>query len=74
VPITSYTYQNVGIIIGVKPRVHHNKEVTLEMKLEFSGRQGVCDGVRRRGSTDHRNPDVETNLRLGDGETTSWLD
>jgi len=29
VPITSFTYQNVGITVQVEPRVHHNQEVTL---------------------------------------------
>ena len=69
VPITSYTYQNVGIIIGVKPRVHHNKEVTLEMKLEFSAVKG---SVSAAGGTEQPiigTRTVETNLRLGDGET-----
>ena len=69
VPITSYTYQNVGIIIGVKPRVHHNKEVTLEMKLEFSAVKGY---VTASGGGDQPiigTRTVETNLRLGDGET-----
>ena len=36
VPITSYTYQNVGITVQIEPRVHHNKEVTLRVSLEAS--------------------------------------
>ena len=30
VPITSFTYQNVGITVQIEPRVHHNKEITLK--------------------------------------------
>ena len=36
VPITSFTYQNVGITVQIEPRVHHNKEVTLKVQVEIS--------------------------------------
>ncbi len=69
VPITSYTYQNVGIIIGVKPRVHHNKEVSLEIKLEFSAVKGSVSTVGGGEQPIIGTRTVETNLRLGDGQT-----
>ena len=34
VPITSFQYQDVGIRIDLEPRVHHNQEVTLKVKVE----------------------------------------
>src|SRR6185436_2876958 len=33
VPITSFQYQDVGIRIDLEPRVHHNQEVTLKIKV-----------------------------------------
>ena len=36
VPITSFTYQNVGITVQIEPRVHHNKEITLTVQVEIS--------------------------------------
>jgi general secretion pathway protein D len=35
-PITSFQYRDVGITIDVEPRVHHNREITLELKVEIS--------------------------------------
>ncbi|MCU0232473.1 MAG: hypothetical protein MUE90_00355 [Thermoanaerobaculales bacterium] len=36
VPITSFQYKDVGIQIEVEPRVHHNREITLNLKVEIS--------------------------------------
>jgi general secretion pathway protein D len=36
VPITAFQYKNVGIQIEVEPRVHHNHEITLNLKVEIS--------------------------------------
>jgi general secretion pathway protein D len=36
VPITSFQYQDIGIKIDVEPRVHHNREVTLNLTVEIS--------------------------------------
>jgi general secretion pathway protein D len=36
VPITAFNYQDVGIKINVEPRVHHNDEITLKLKVEVS--------------------------------------
>jgi general secretion pathway protein D len=36
VPITSFQYRDVGIQIEVEPRVHHNREITLDLKVTIS--------------------------------------
>jgi len=36
VPITSFQYKDIGIQIEVEPRVHHNQEITLNLKVEIS--------------------------------------
>jgi general secretion pathway protein D len=35
-PITSFQYRDVGIQIEVEPRVHHNREITLDLRVEIS--------------------------------------
>jgi general secretion pathway protein D len=35
-PITSFQYRDVGIQIEVEPRVHHNREITLDLKVSIS--------------------------------------
>jgi len=35
-PITSFQYRDVGIQIEVEPRVHHNREITLELAVTIS--------------------------------------
>lgn len=69
VPVTSFTYQNVGIIIDMKPRVHHNKEITLEVKLEISSLAGSVEGTGGVSQPIIGTRSVETTIRLGDGET-----
>ncbi|MDQ7088024.1 MAG: cohesin domain-containing protein [Acidobacteriota bacterium] len=69
VPITSFTYQNVGIIVDVKPRVHHNKEITLELKLEISSLSGTVEGTGGVSQPIIGTRTIETTIRLKDGET-----
>jgi general secretion pathway protein D len=69
VPITSFTYQNVGITVQLEPRVHHNKEVTLKLDVEISSLAGsiaVSGGVSQP-IIGTRN--IKTVIRLRDGET-----
>ena len=69
VPITSFTYQNVGITVQLEPRVHHNKEVTLKVKVEVSQLAG---SVSAGGGVDQPiigTREIETVIRLRDGET-----
>ncbi len=63
-PLTSYNYQEVGIKIEVEPRVHHNGDISLKMKLEISSivdnREGFQPVIGKRT--------VETVLRVNTGE------
>ncbi|MBV8200216.1 MAG: hypothetical protein JOZ15_06300 [Acidobacteria bacterium] len=68
VPITSFQYQDVGIKIEIEPRVHHNQEVTLKVKIEVSN---LGSNVTFNGQTQ---PTIstrtfDTTIRLQDGET-----
>lgn len=69
VPITSFQYQDVGIKIEIEPRIHHNDEITLNLKVEVSN---VTDEVA--GTQGARQPiistrAIESTIRLHDGET-----
>jgi len=68
VPITSFTYQNVGITLQIEPRVHHNREVTLKLQVEFSQ---VTGGVESDsgGQPIIGTRQIQTVIRLRDGET-----
>ncbi len=69
VPITSFQYQDVGIRIEIEPRVHHNKEVTLKLKIEVSQITSYVagSGGQRQPVIGTRN--IESKIRLKDGET-----
>lgn len=69
VPITSFTYQEVGIVIEIEPRVHHNKEVTLKLNVEVSqlGEQ-VSTGTGQTAPAINTRQ-INTVIRLKDGET-----
>ncbi|MDD8015139.1 MAG: cohesin domain-containing protein [Acidobacteriota bacterium] len=64
-PITSYTYQDVGIDIKIKPRIHTEKEITLELEIKLTslGGTGYADIpiITTR--------EVKNVIRLKDGET-----
>lgn len=68
IPITSFQYQDVGIRIDIEPRVHHNQEVTLKIKVEVSNVNGSVS------SPSGDQPIIGTRtidsvIRLQDGET-----
>jgi len=65
VPITSYQYQDVGIKIEVEPRVHHNREITLKVKVEVSNIAGYNEDNQPIIGT----RTINTVIRLEDGET-----
>ncbi len=65
VPLTSYQYQDVGIKINVEPRVHHNREITLKVKVEVSQVAGTAQG----GMPIIGTRTIDTVIRLKDGET-----
>ena len=64
-PITSFEYKNVGVNIDITPRVHHDGEVTLELKLDISavGPPGF------QGLPTFNSRTVNSTIRLRDGET-----
>jgi general secretion pathway protein D len=68
-PITSFDYKNVGVNIDITPRVHHDNDVTLTLKLEVSSvaqSVGVA-GVQNLPTFNSRQ--LTTVIRLRDGET-----
>jgi general secretion pathway protein D len=69
VPITSFTYQNVGITVQIEPRVHHNKEVTLKLNVEFSQVTGTVEGIGGQAQPIIGTRNIQTVIRLRDGET-----
>jgi general secretion pathway protein D len=68
VPYTSFQYQDVGIKVGMEPRVHHNREVTLKLTVEVSNRGADVEfGGQRQPTFATRT--IESTIRLKDGET-----
>jgi type II secretory pathway component GspD/PulD (secretin) len=69
VPLTSFTYQNVGITVQIEARVHHNKEVTLKVQVEISqlGTPIETSGGQSQPTIGTRQ--IQTVIRLRDGET-----
>jgi len=64
-PITSYAYENIGVNLDITPRLHHDDEVSLALKIEVSAVAGEGFG----GLPTFRNRTVSTVIRLHDGET-----
>ncbi len=69
VPITSFTYQNVGITLQMEPRVHHNKEITLKMEVEISSLSGAVQTSGGVSQPIIGTRNIKTTIRLRDGET-----
>ncbi len=68
IPITSFQYQDVGIRIDIEPRVHHNQEVTLKIKVEVSNVNGsVASPSGDQPIIGTRT--IDSVIRLQDGET-----
>lgn len=63
-PVTSFEYKNVGVNIDITPRVHHDGEVTLGLKLEISSL-----GPLFQNNPTFRSRTVNSTIRLRDGET-----
>ncbi len=69
IPMTSYTYQDIGVKIDIEPKVHHNHEVTIKLKAEVSNITRYAPG------TSPPQPiigtrEISTEIRLEDGETS----
>ncbi|MFQ6068943.1 MAG: cohesin domain-containing protein [Candidatus Aminicenantales bacterium] len=64
-PITSFQYEDVGLGLKIKPKVHHEKEITLELEMKITslGGKGYADIpiISTR--------EVKNTIRLKDGET-----
>lgn len=69
IPVTSFTYQNVGINIDIEPRVHHNKEISLKLRIEVSSLSGSIQGSGGISQPIIGTREIETTIRLRDGET-----
>jgi general secretion pathway protein D len=70
VPITSFQYQDVGITIQIQPRIHHNREVTLDLTVEVSQVSGsVSGGTGGASQPIIGTRTIESTIRLKDGET-----
>ncbi len=69
VPITSFTYQNVGINIDLEPRVHHNREITLKGKIEISNLAGTVSAGGGLTQPIIGTREIESTIRLRDNET-----
>ncbi len=63
-PITSFEYKNVGVNIDITPRVHHDGEVSLQLKLEIS-----AVGPLFQNNPTFSSRSVSSVIRLKDGET-----
>lgn len=66
-PITQFQLTDVGINVDITPRVHHNREVTLQLRFELSS-------IASPGSSPNEPPTlgnrtINTTIRLKDGET-----
>ncbi|HEX9188053.1 MAG TPA: secretin N-terminal domain-containing protein, partial [Vicinamibacteria bacterium] len=64
-PITSFEYKNVGVNIDITPRVHHDGEVSLLLKLEIS----AVGAAGYQGLPTFNSRTVNSTIRLRDGET-----
>lgn len=69
VPITSFTYQNVGIELNIEPRVHHNKEITLKVGVKVSAITGSVIGTGGISQPIIGERNIKTVIRLKDGES-----
>jgi general secretion pathway protein D len=64
-PITSFNYRTVGVNIDITPRLHHDDQVTLALKVSLSTQSGTGFG----GLPTFGNREINTTIRLKDGET-----
>lgn len=69
VPVTSFQYQDVGVKIEIEPRVHHNEEITLKLRVEVSDISGTVQGSGGQEQPVIGTRTIESNIRLRDGET-----
>ena len=64
-PIVSYEYETIGVNIAITPRMHHDDDVTLDLKVAVTSLLGEGFG----GLPTFGNREINTVIRLRDGET-----
>ncbi len=64
-PITSFVYQDVGLEITIKPKIHLEKEITLEIEVKIT----AISGSGFAGIPIIANREIKNIIRLKDGET-----
>ena len=64
-PFTSFEYKTVGVNIDIKPRVHNDGDITLDLQLEISALSGT--GYQNLPTFNTRT--VKSIIRLHEGET-----
>lgn len=69
VPITSFQYQDVGIKMELEPRVHHNQEITLKVKIEVSNISRFIEAAAGQSQPVIGTRSFDSVIRLQDGET-----
>lgn len=69
VPITSFTYQEVGIVIEIEPRVHHNNEISLKLNVEVSQLGDQVTTGQNQSAPAINTRQINTVIRLKNGET-----
>jgi general secretion pathway protein D len=69
IPITSFQYQDVGIKMELEPRVHHNQEITLKVKIEVSNISRFVEASAGQSQPVIGTRSFDSVIRLQDGET-----
>ncbi|HSO22169.1 MAG TPA: secretin N-terminal domain-containing protein [Chondromyces sp.] len=70
VPITSFQYKDVGIQIEVEPRVHHNREITLVLKVEISNLGDTVPVSSDQEAISIGTRTITSTIRLKSGESS----
>ena len=64
-PLTSYAYEDTGVNIDITPRLHHDDDVSLLLKVSIRSISGTGFG----GAPIIGNREINTTISLKDGET-----
>ena len=67
-PITSFNYRPIGVNIDITPRMHHDDEVSLTLRIELSSISGTGSGVTA-GLPTFASRQITSTIRLKDGQT-----
>jgi type II secretory pathway component GspD/PulD (secretin) len=68
-PLSSYTYQDIGVNVIMTPRVTFEDDIVLELKVE-SSTLGNDINIAGQNLPTFGNRSIETRIRLRDGEST----